>query len=437
MSGNQIDYALAACGPAVAPAGGAENDVTGAELLAPLPACTRPPAGCECSVENEVAQNVPQGTAIPACPIRCDDQDHAMVFPAWASLGSEQAIDQVDQYGAKGFIALRSTALDEWPWDQCSWTDFCAGPVAEGVTPEDVLHRYETRWQVLNDGGRFFYGFADGPLDPAPAELFSADIPDAQGASLAFDADARPCFAFYRLFSRQVEVRRFVAGVPTTYAWEGKSPKLFYNGILQPDPDLRDVVCYYIYSGVLYARFQRDNFGVAYEIADTPLLALVTTDRGTGTDRTTHFLAAVNDADDQVLLRSALYDLWPVLMEDAMGIGPGWVPDGNYIPNVVEVGPADPNAMDLGVAWTADGDYQDVSVTRSSADAKALAFAWAADGDYFPLVITKGPHVNTDSRTVAWTADGDYFLSIIVGGTYTNTKSTALAWTADGDYSLV
>ena len=254
--------------------------------------------------------------------LSCLPADPASSIPSWGDLTGGVAIARVDVYGAMGFEAAAFADSSRRMW--CSFEpalDFCDGPDVEGVPTLEVGDRRSVRWRAEMAAGEFSYSKVDAAPLPAPPELFPAPVSGAVGVSISFDANARPCFAFQ--VGGNVELRRFVAGSPTTYTWPGGSPKLFFNGLLQRDTGLRDLVCYYVLNGRLCARLQRDNFGVEYLLVDAPAISglgalaeITKTDRGSGMDISRNWLAARGEAGGFILLRSAPYPPWPFIVSD-------------------------------------------------------------------------------------------------------------------------
>ena len=199
--------------------------------------------------------------------------------------------------------------------DICPTVCYCEGPTEEGATVTRYLDRYETRWMALLEEGRIYYGRVDGALIQAPLDLFPDPLPDtATHIALSFDANARPVFAYED--DGTIYVRRYVADVPTTYSWTGTEPCLFFNGVINYDDSLTDVVCYHLTAsgGGLYARFQRENFGVANLVLEDPGLdSLMAVDRGRGVLSS---YMVIELSGKRVF--ASVYPPWPVLVGDAV-----------------------------------------------------------------------------------------------------------------------
>lgn len=256
----------------------------------------------------------------------CSPSDPADAdLPAWAALGAEEALPQMDHYGVLGMEAARvqtGRTGEEW-WRLCAHLAWCDGPEAEAVPLSAEWERYTIRWRAKLEAGRVYYGRADGAWQEASAALFpDAPLTGAVGLSFCFDANARPCFAVQ--IGARVELRRFVAGVPTIYAWAGTWPQLFFNGVVERDSNLRDVVCHYLRSRVLRARIQRDNFSTEYWIANpeqpdgtNQLSRLCSSGRGAGELASHQLIAAETIGGTRLLLRSGVYQPWPERLLEA------------------------------------------------------------------------------------------------------------------------
>lgn len=145
--------------------------------------------------------------------------------------------------------------------------DFCDGPEALGSTQ---VQQYVSRWacwiatagirigkypdgSVLSDS----FGIADDLFDPGtkPSKL-----------SFCFEQDALPVIAIQD--GTDIEVRRKVSGIVNTYIFAGLSPCMIYNGLVVADTGSVDAFCLYLKAPgtKLFARVQRDNFGIEYEL---------------------------------------------------------------------------------------------------------------------------------------------------------------------------
>ena len=314
----------------------------------------------------------------------------------------------------------------------CPTVCYCEGPVAEGETVTEFLGRYETRWMALLIAGLIYYGRVDGVLSQAPLALFPTALPDtATHIALSFDANARPVFAYED--DGTVYLVRYVAEVPTGYSWSGASPCLFFNGVLNPDDSVTDVVCYYLPTGGggLYARFQRENFGVGnLVLEDAGFDSQMAVDRGRGV------LASylVIELSGKRIF-AVMYPIWPTLVVDPVTVSADWLADGDYFPGVV---PAE--AMDSLAAFAdflADGDYQSTNVNADSSDSVTGTASFLNDGDYLPGAVVVGLYSSDSlSGTAALAADGDYYESVVSGGSYADAATATAAFLTDGSYTI-
>ena len=319
--------------------------------------------------------------------------------------------------------------------DICPTICFCEGPVAEGVTVAEYFERYETRWMAhLLEGGLIYYGRVDGTLIQAPLDLFPDPLSDtATHIALSFDANARPVFAYED--EGTVYVRRYVVDVPTTYSWTGVYPCLFYNGVVNFDDTLTDVVCYHLTAsgGGLYARFQRENFGVAnLVLEDSGLDSLMAVDRGRGV-LSSHMVVELSGKR----IFAAVYPVWPFspLHEiDAGSASVAMLGDGDYTLGVVEL-TSDDSAV-AAIEFAGDGLYLPVSFTQNETDGVAMPVTFLTDGAYTQTIVALSAITEPVSTDIAFNTDGTYTLAIVSGGSYSEGQTATVAFNADGDYSL-
>lgn len=314
--------------------------------------------------------------------------------------------------------------------DICPTVCYCDGPIEEGTTVTKYLDRYETRWMALLEEGRIYYGRVDGALIQAPLDLFPDPLPDtATHIALSFDANARPVFAYED--GGTIYIRRYVAGVPTTYSWVGTDPCLFFNGVINYDDTLTDVVCYYLTEagGALYARVQRENFGVANLVLEDPgLTSLQAVDRGRGVLAS---YMAIELAGKRIF--AAVYPAWPVLIGDSTGAALVLSEDGVYSPVVVSVSEEDffGAALELGF-----GSYDPIILEHGEMDTSAATISLAGDGAYVLTVVTGSPYSDSAAAVLALGTDGMYTQTVVLGGSYSETGTAALTLNSDGAYTL-
>ena len=305
----------------------------------------------------------------------------------------------------------------------CPTVCFCEGPVAEGETVVEFLGRYETRWMALLVEGLIYYGKVDGALVQVPLDLFPDPLSDtATHIALSFDANARPVFAYEE--GGTIYVRRYVADVPTTYSWTGTNPCLFFNGVVNYDDAQTDVVCYYLTAsgGGLYARFQRENFGVANLVLEDPGLdSLMAVDRGRGA------LASymVIELSGKRIF-AAVYPPWPILAEDATTAGALPV-GGSLVRTVFEID----QGTELTLATAAPaGGYHRAVLLPPPLESDASAASATPQGGYHRAVLIPLP-TESDPSTSSATPHGGYhrFVLIQAGSYADDTTATAIPQT--------
>lgn len=347
----------------------------------------------------------------------------------WAQLpASATATSGTDYYGALA-PTLKYQGGGTYR-EICPTVCYCEGPVAEGETVTEFLGRYETRWMALLEEGLIYYGRVDGTLIQAPLDLFPTALPDtATHIALSFDANALPVFAYED--DGVVYLRRYVAGVPTSYSWSGDSPCLFFNGVLNPDDSLTDVVCYYIPvgGGSLYARFQRENFGVEnLVLEDTSFDSQMAVDRGRGVLAS---YLVIELSGKRVF--AVMYPIWPTLVMDPVTVSADWLSDGDYSPVVLTVDMVD--TLTSAADFLSDGDYQSITVVSNPLDSVTCTTAFGADGDYASIAVVSSAS-DAFSDTVTFAADGGYYLTAIPGGSYADVSTATAAFLTDGSYTI-
>ena len=376
------------------------------------------------SVSNSIAYNLDN-----LCQYGCWNGDYRD-RQYWAQIPiSATSTSGADYYGA---LAPDIKFQGEGTYREiCPTVCYCEGPVAEGVTVTRYLDRYETRWMALLEGGLIYYGRVDGALIQVPLDLFPDPLSDtATRIALSFDANARPVFAYED--NGTIYVRRYVANVPTGYSWVGAYPCLFFNGVLNPDDSMTDVVCYHLAAsgGALYARFQRENFGVAnLVIEDQGFDSLMAVDRGRGV-LGSHMVIELSGKR----IFASIYPRWPLLAQDYITASAGMLSDGDYFPVVISVSSTD--ALTSVAAFLTDGDYQPVTLVVSSSDAVTGTATFSTDGDYVLVVVAAPASSDSLSGTAALESDGNYYESVVPGGSYADASTATAAFLTDGDYTL-
>ena len=315
--------------------------------------------------------------------------------------------------------------------DICPTVCYCEGPVAEGVTVTEYLDRYETRWMALLVEGLIYYGRVDGTLIQAPLDLFPDPLSDtATHIALSFDANARPVFAYED--DGTIYVRRYVADVPTTYSWIGTEPCLFFNGVINFDDSLTDVVCYYLTAsgGALYARFQRENFGVANLVIEDPGFdSLMAVDRGRGALAS---FMVVELSGKRVF--AAIYPPWPVLVRDTATATVALQGVGDYSVEIIHAGTY-AEAVTAAVGITGEGTYEPQIVTLTRADSATATVGLTGFGVYEPQIIVAPTAADSAQSSVAMYGIGEYLFQI-VGSAYTDSATATISLSGTGAYEI-
>lgn len=314
-------------------------------------------------------------------------------------------------------------------WTICQWIDYCSGPEEEGETQDTP---YATRWGCWldRDNGTVEYARVGDERQAAPGALFPDPLTSAVAISISFDQDAEPVFAI-GFADEHIEIRRFVVGVPTTYTFDGITPRLLFNGILLEANSVNsDVVCYYVRNGTIYSRFQRDNFGVEYAATNYPFTVVSIKKVDTRQYRELLYVKRLVNGffTQNYAIRSPVYPLPPISAEDA-GTLESVLVDGRYLDIIVEGGTYS-EEVGLNAALT-EGVYLDIIVLVSEADAATLDSV-IVDGDYVLVVIDGGSYADASTLN-AILVSGSYELVVISGGSYAD-GSTLSSEITGGSY---
>ena len=297
--------------------------------------------------------------------------------------------------------------------DICPTVCYCEGPIEEGATVTKYLERYETRWMALLEEGRIYYGRVDGVLAQAGLDLFPDPLSDtATHIALSFDANARPVFAYED--GGTIYLHRYVAGVPTTYSWVGTDPCLFFNGVINYDDTLTDVVCYYLTEagGALYAMVQRENFVVAnLVLEDSGLTSLQAADRGRGALAS---CMVIELAGKRVF--AAVYPTWPILAEDSLGSSVACL-TGALSRTVWSVGEYD-DAISSGVS-PLHGVHRALVVTLETETDALTAAVSPITGTHKLVLVTLATESDPISSTIG-PLTGTHKLVIVQAGAYSD-----------------
>ena len=358
-----------------------------------------------------------------------DDPIDSLIYD---SLPGSTAITQVNQYGLLGFINRRqgSPFVSLLNWTICPNNDYCDGPEIEGSVQ---ANRYTTRWQAVYDPdtGLIQYGRTDGTLVNADSALFPVPLTltEEDQISLSFDANARASYAI-QASATTIEIRRFVAGVPTTHTFTGVSPRILYDGILQRDNTQVDLVCFYINGGSICARFQRDNFGTEYVLYAPPTSIAPT--RISKTDRDTAYQELFYHAgeDNYYALRSSPYPPFPIYVSESTTLSLVSA-GGEYFPVVIDGGSYTENTtLSIGPSG---GSYDSSTITVPLISESTTLSIIPASGEYTATIVAGGSYSELTSLQIA-PVDGNYVETSVNGGTYTE-NTTLTIGPAGGTYA--
>lgn len=341
-------------------------------------------------------------------PPTCVSSDPRFDTPDYNLLPVVEPGTDNPQYGLLGYQSLRQddgSFSHLYNWLTCPTNDYIDGPEVEGLAQSEP---YTRRWVVVLDtiNGAVRYGRVGDSLAAAPADLFPAPIYNAINITLSFDSNARPVFA-YELPAGTVTIARYVAGVPTFTTIAGaSSPKLFFDGILQPDTSLQDVVIFVVASGrtpILRTYFQRDNFGIPYQpTVLTTIPGIITKIDRFGFYHNIFF----NGADgNHYMLESYLY---PVITDDQ-------------------------SAFSLPVIG---GEYSEIVIPGGSyVDSGSFAVS-ILSGSYLGSIVTTGPY-GDDSGFASAVLAGNYVLTVVMPSLPSSDASSFAVDTIGGTYDLV
>lgn len=225
--------------------------------------------------------------------------------------------------------------------------------------------------------------------------------------SLAFDQDAYECFAIQKT-STTIEVKKWLNGVHGTYTFNGWSPVLWFDGILQVDDTLTDIVCLYLDkpdSINLKARFQRDNFGTEYAIATLARAVYFLTDADTGNDR--FILHGITPDGNVTTITSIDYPPAPVEIGETVpfSIAPS---SGAYGSDVIGTQGDDTASMSI---TPESGIYQPITVATAGDDTASMSIAPADGGEYDEISV---PTAGSDTASMGITPESGEVIEIAV-----------------------
>jgi hypothetical protein len=290
------------------------------------------------------------------------------------------------------------------------------GPFTEGSTQ---IQQYSTRWVawVATDGIRYAKtGAMPDDSYGQLTDLWDPPVPRPARFGFAFEQDALHCLAVDD-GAGGIALRRKVSGTPTEYLWAGKSPVLFYNGIVEADTSRTDLVCFYLNADgdEILARLQRDNFGVEYSLNDALTIAmeaLLATDGfkiqgvlyqmiwGLSTDAT---------GGRQVFFISPGYPPLPQVAQDSLGLDAAMAAGVYFSPVVAAIAPGDQLSADQGLVG---GVYFAALILVAASDALAMDHGLDGGDNFLAAVPEAAP---ADSLAMDGGLDGGvYFLALVI-----------------------
>lgn len=304
----------------------------------------------------------------------------------------EVAIEQVDQYGQLGFVSCAIAPGDILP--VTNRVAYASGPETLRASQDDP---YSMPWAAYPSTGGMKLRKAIPPdnetiwlpqVGGTPSILFDDDV-DTDHVALAFDQNGYEVIA-YQKTATTIECRRYFNTEVEIVEWDGIDPVLQFNGLLDEDLPTgdTDVVAYYLKPGenVLYARFQRDNFGTEYVAALLPVrpvaLKRATFDIADDLSEGTLLVDLVDPGFRVATLSSAAYPApaiplpppWVEVGLEESGRVSASIASGSYTPAVVYADggaledPHDPFA-DAGTATAALSGAYDVAVVYADGGA--------------------------------------------------------------------
>jgi hypothetical protein len=255
--------------------------------------------------------------------------------------------------------------------------------------------------------------------------------------SVCFEQDALPVVA-RQLDASNIEVRRKVTGVVQIYTFAGLSPVMFYNGVALNVTGDTDAVCLYIKGPgtKVFARFQRDNFGVEFEINPTlpsgiTIRELRKTDRFNVEGSKRQILWGVSDDGKMLWLMSNVYPPPFIFIDDNL-LADVTVGDGLYfLASLTSTAPTDETSQDVTLG---DGVYFPILVTAPTVSDSASEDVTIGDGVYTLVVVAQSSPSDSASEDVT-IGDGVYTLVAISSSAPTDETSIDVTL-GDGAYSL-
>lgn len=309
------------------------------------------------------------------------------------------------------------------------------GPEALADT---IVQQYRKRWVawVATAGIRFAEyedGFTFSDTAGSANGLFTSGERPAR-FSWSFEQDALYAIA-YEDTSTTVTMRRFVSGTPTTYGWTGKSPILFYNGILEPTTGDTDLMAFYLKSAgtKIFARVQRENFGTEHELNGTlnvVLDELIKTE-AVNIDGSWYQLIWARTTDGRdVVYQSRAYPPPIIRATDNLSLAIA-LQSGAYFAPTVSASAADSASLSVSMF----GGEAFNSVIRQFAPGDWITNQINLQSGTYSLITVSAPSVQDNLSLAPSLASGSYSDVIVESGNQTDSISLAVALQS-GSYSL-
>lgn len=365
---------------------------------------------------NRSEFNSPGGTIVPAGGKVVLGIPYTPQFECFEA-GEDMEVTRVDQYGLRGFVAAEGTPFCRRIEQQAILVN---GPEQEG-DPEE--NNFVFPWLFWRDRralefGEYLYARVDDPNPTSASEYLPPDL-NSSWLGFAFDSVGSPVFAVQSDDARFFIRRKQAGDVVTFGLFDGVTPLLWSNGealdyIL--DAGNRDVVCFYAKrtpnDNALYARFQRDNFGIEYTLIDDVGFSLrdLTTLRFTEQGRLEIYATTADGKG--MLIQSALYDLSRLASEE-MAFRGGFMM-GAYTLTVIEAPPVDEEMSFRGGFGSII--YTDGVISLPTYD-EELGFSGAFQAGTHTLVVVAAPTQDEEMAFAGAFKSGTYTLVVVSAGT--------------------
>lgn len=309
------------------------------------------------------------------------------------------------------------------------------GPEALADT---IVQQYRKRWIAwTGSAGIRFAQYEDGfefnDTAGSANGLFTSGERPAR-FSWSFEQDALYAIA-YEDSSTTITMRRFVSGTPTTYGWTGKSPILFYNGILEPTTGDTDLMAFYIKSAgtKIFARVQRENFGTEHELNGTlnvVLEKLIKTEAANINGSWYQLIWARTTDGRDVVYRSRAYPPPIIRATDTVTLALT-LESGVYFTPITSASSAD--AMSVSVALQSGEAFNAVRTQFAPGD--WLSMALDLRSGTYSLIVVSAATVEDKLSLAPSLASGSYSDVVVDSGDQTDATSVTVTLQS-GSYSL-